>query len=144
MKIKNNVATLLLVASFGTTFAYGDCRDTINGCTIEQLVVLGSSAPTNNQDRINAYTMAIEKINLKIKELSTTSMPSSGITETSKQSCIDLKNNLVLGKSDIETGGEVSALQKYLIDGGYLPVAKPTGYYGSATAKAVSPKAIKW
>jgi peptidoglycan hydrolase-like protein with peptidoglycan-binding domain len=136
MKTKFLLVSFLSLFSFGTAFAYGDCRDTINGCTIEQLVVLGESAPTTKEDRINAYKSAIEKINIKIKELTSATSPTANM-DTAKLSCLDLKNNLVLGKTDSETGGEVSTLQKYLIDGGYLSTTKPTGYYGQATAKAV-------
>ncbi len=50
--------------------------------------------------------------------------------------CLNLKNPLVIGSTDEETNGEVSKLQRFLIDeSGYTgPVS---GYYGQLTAQAV-------
>ncbi len=153
MKTKFLLVSLLSLFSFGTAFAYGDCRDTINGCTIEQLVTLGGSAPTTKEDRISAYKSAIEKINIKIKELTETK---SIATSTMNESCLDLDTNLVLGKSDKETNGEVSRLQRFLgayksnkmyklypdnqIGASAEDFQPVSGYYGAKTAANV----VEW
>ncbi|MEY4747046.1 MAG: hypothetical protein RLZZ416_95 [Candidatus Parcubacteria bacterium] len=48
-------------------------------------------------------------------------------------SCLDLKNDLWIGKTDSMTNGEVTKLQRFL-------GVQPTGYYGNLTAEA----AMKW
>lgn len=52
-------------------------------------------------------------------------------------SCISLQNNLKLGSNDYHTNGEVSELQAFLANSGYLNSA-PTGYFGSMTKRAVA------
>ena len=58
-------------------------------------------------------------------------------TQDNSQDCIVLKNNLRLRSSDTNTQGEVTKLQQFLIDEGYLTLSKPTGYFGSGTRNAV-------
>lgn len=50
--------------------------------------------------------------------------------------CLDLKNNLRYRSLDMNTKGEVSALQDFLNTKGFL-TAEPTGFFSSATLKAV-------
>lgn len=133
MKFKLFLLAITPFVTFGLVHAYVDCRDTVAGCTITQLVDLGDTAPTTKEDRINAYKAAIAKINVKITELSTVQTGGS----VSNKSCLTLKNNLWIGKTDNETDGEVTLLQRHLINGGYLQLANPSGYYGNATAQAV-------
>jgi peptidoglycan hydrolase-like protein with peptidoglycan-binding domain len=47
-----------------------------------------------------------------------------------------IKNNLKMGSRDSSTNGDVTRLQAFLIQIGYLSSA-PTGYFGTATRKAV-------
>jgi len=54
---------------------------------------------------------------------------------TTSQS-LDLKNNLRLGSSDKSTSGEVTKLQKFLFEKGYLKVSA-NGYFGNLTRLAV-------
>lgn len=58
-------------------------------------------------------------------------------SEMSAGSCLDLKNNLVIGSTDAKTNGEVSKLQLFLKAKGFFPDAQGTGYYGQKTAEAV-------
>ena len=51
--------------------------------------------------------------------------------------CTNLTSNLYKGVGDSLTGGQVSALQSFLISNGYLRIAYPTGYFGAATTMAV-------
>ncbi len=50
--------------------------------------------------------------------------------------CANIIHTLRIGTDDERTNGDVTSLQSFLQDEGYLSV-DPTGYYGSATAKAV-------
>lgn len=52
--------------------------------------------------------------------------------------CTNLTSNLYSGVGDSLTGGQVSALQSFLISNGYLRIAYPTGYFGAATTIAVA------
>lgn len=52
--------------------------------------------------------------------------------------CIKLTGNLFIGSSDVTTGGQVSALQSFLISRGYLPIVAPTGFFGTLTVQAVA------
>ena len=54
----------------------------------------------------------------------------------SPSSCVNLAHNMQLGSRDARTGGDVSALQNYLIANGYL-TGSATGYYGRLTRQAV-------
>lgn len=122
--------SVLQIFVIGITYALVDCRETTNGCTISQLVDIGDTLPTSKEDRASAYRSAIKKINLKIDELEKSQTPTD-------QECVNLKNNLWLGKGDKETGGEVTLLQKFLVSQNYLDVANVSGYYGNKTAEAV-------
>ncbi len=62
--------------------------------------------------------------------------PTSGAIST----CLDIQNDLYVGKDDSTTNGEVSKLQRLLISTGDYPGARVTGYYGSLTAQAV----VRW
>ena len=153
--MKNNIIRLVVVSAFLPTllttqaFAYVDCRENTNGCSIEQLVSLCQSAPTSNEDKVSACKSAINKINEKIQlmsssnsdtfvwNISTVSSPDSGTSTMQTYSCLELKNNLQKGKFDSDTNGEVSKLQKFLKEQGYLSAQAPTGYYGQLTAEAV-------
>jgi peptidoglycan hydrolase-like protein with peptidoglycan-binding domain len=133
MKSKLFLYAIISTISFGTVYAYVDCRDTVTGCTVSQLIEIGDNAPTTKEDRVNAYKAAITKINAKIAQLELTQ---SGELKEGKN-CLTLKNNLWIGKTDDETNGEVTLLQQYLIDKGYLQLSSTSGYYGNATALAV-------
>lgn len=50
--------------------------------------------------------------------------------------CLVLKNNLIYGDRDSQTNGEVTQLQTFLHDNGYLTV-NPTGFFGVNTKSAV-------
>ncbi|MEI6352332.1 MAG: peptidoglycan-binding protein [Candidatus Nomurabacteria bacterium] len=63
---------------------------------------------------------------------------SFGFNFTHAQStCLDLTSNLKVGSTDSSTSGDVTQLQDFLYQGGYLSNS-PTGYFGLATKKAVA------
>lgn len=51
-------------------------------------------------------------------------------------SCVNIIYNLNAGSKDINTGGNVTILQKFLLQNNYLK-SNPTGFFGVATKKAV-------
>ena len=61
--------------------------------------------------------------------------PATNANVTSE--CLVLTHDLWIGKSDEDTGGEVSKLQLWLKAEGYFPDAQGTGYYGEKTAGAM-------
>jgi peptidoglycan hydrolase-like protein with peptidoglycan-binding domain len=50
--------------------------------------------------------------------------------------CANLTHNMRLGSNDTQVDGDVSGLQTFLQDEGYLKI-DPTGYFGNSTFKAV-------
>ena len=52
--------------------------------------------------------------------------------------CVSLTSNLYKGLKDVSSGGQISALQSFLIANDYLIISAPTGYYGAATYSAVA------
>ncbi len=56
--------------------------------------------------------------------------------QIAQNDCVDLKNNMSYRSRDARTNNEVSLLQNFLIDQGYLS-GESTGYYGTATRSAV-------
>ncbi len=123
---------LMLGLSATSVYAYVDCRES-TGCSIEQLVFLCQKAPTSPEDRVDACKEAVKMIQEKITLMTSTQVSPSGNATT----CLDLKNNLWIGKTDSGTSGEVSKLQKFLADQGFLSLSSLTGYYGPLTARAV-------
>ncbi len=59
------------------------------------------------------------------------------LTDEFETECVDLKYNLRLRSRDARTNGEVSVLQNFLIDEGYLLSDKPTGFFDVDTLAAV-------
>lgn len=51
--------------------------------------------------------------------------------------CVTITQTLSLGSSDSYTGGQVSALQRFLVTAGYLNASDVVGYFGKATSAAV-------
>lgn len=51
--------------------------------------------------------------------------------------CLNFSKNMKLGSRDQDTTGEVSALQKFLVQTGHLSSDSVTGYFGPKTQKAV-------
>lgn len=63
----------------------------------------------------------------------------SNTTTSTGGSCRSIANNLQYGSSDSTTGGQVSALQSFLVSKGFLtmPTGTPMGYFGGLTKTAV-------
>ena len=51
--------------------------------------------------------------------------------------CTDLSFSLRTGSTDALSAGQVSMLQSFLMSSSYLAIRVPTGYFGSATARAL-------
>jgi peptidoglycan hydrolase-like protein with peptidoglycan-binding domain len=117
------------------SFAYVDCRDTTNGCSVAQLVEISNQTFLTTQDRISALQQAITMLTTQISTLQ-----ASGGTNTSSATCVDLNNALVIGSTDATTNGEITKLQRFLLAAGAYPEAQITGYYGNLTAQAV----VRW
>jgi hypothetical protein len=99
--------TILLTASFVS--AYVDCRENINGCSIEQLIGLCQSSPNGNQDKINACKNAVTKINERISYL-------TNVAVNVDSSCQKITNKMWLRTSrinDSQVNGDVSRMQKF-------------------------------
>src|SRR3989338_7548845 len=134
-----------------SALAFTSCRDTDKGCTLEQLVQLNNDAVSlglATSERIVIMQEMIVKLTTQIEQLQ-----SSGNTNTSAATCLDLNNAMVIGSTDATTNGEVSKLQRFL--GAYkLSVMDPnsdsgippgelqpvTGNYDSTTAASV----VQW
>ena len=128
----------VLIAFPVSALAFTSCRDTDKGCTLEQLVQLNNDAVSlglATSERIVIMQEMIVKLTTQIAQLQ-----SSGNTNTSSATCLDLNNALVIGSTDATTNGEVSKLQQFLISAGVYPEARITGYYGTLTAQAV----VRW
>ena len=59
-----------------------------------------------------------------------------GDVDDNQDSCVNLTNNLRFRARDTQVNGEVSDLQDFLIDEGYMKGVS-TGYFGKATIKSV-------
>lgn len=65
----------------------------------------------------------------------TTAQP---VYATNPGNCFNLTSNLYKGLRDTSVGGQISALQSFLISQRYLSISAPTGYFGALTAQAVA------
>ena len=139
--MKRNLGILfaaILIVLPVSAFALVTCRDTVNGCTLDQLVQLNSDAVAlglATEERIQIMQELVVKLTAQIAVLQTI-----GSSSTPRATCLDIRNDLYIGKSDSTTNGEVSKLQGFLIEAGVYPEALITGYYGSLTANAV----VRW
>ncbi len=57
--------------------------------------------------------------------------------------CANITHPLRVGSNDEQTNGDVTSLQSFLQDEGYLSI-DPTGYYGNVTARAVKKFQLKY
>ncbi len=112
------------------------CRDTTNGCTLEQNLSLIAQA---NAYWGNDQTELLEVLKQTVLQL-TAKMAQLQTGQANTSQCLDLNNALVMGSTDSATSGEVSKLQQFLIHQGVFPEASVTGYYGNLTAQAV----VRW
>lgn len=81
------------------------------------------------------FLMIFSFINLQNGLVSAQTVDSSNIYN-GKLGCVTISNNLGYGSRDSYTNGEVSDLQFFLQDRGYLNI-EPTGYFGRITQSAV-------
>ena len=87
-----------------------------------------SALSADTQSQIDMLLTKIKQLQALIVQLQNGSNQSS---------CITLNNTLTLGSKDTPSGYDVSRLQKYLIQKGYLNADSATGYFGFLTAQAV-------
>ena len=120
------------------TAALVTCRDTDKGCSLEQNLQLIKDANAMGLSRVELIDILQEAVQQLSDQLALLS--SGGRTIN----CVDLQSDLWIGKTDATTGGEVSKLQRFLLNQGYGDSASdfrnPTGYYGDLTAGMV----VKW
>ncbi len=112
-----------------------------------------TNSSTTISERIALYQWVVDILSDRIKNLKESQKQNNTPVNPLDINCLDLKNNLLLGKSDKETNGEVSKLQQFI--GNYkfnkLYTLAPenqsgaraedlqpvTGYYGAKTATNV-------
>lgn len=109
----------------------------------------GSDGGTDVASKIASLLAQIKTLQDLLAKLQggTTGTGSSNLDFDFEKSCKIIKNNLWLGRTDAETNSEVSLLQRFLIESGYLNTSAPTGYYGTITADAVyryQKEVLKW
>lgn len=112
-----------------------------------------TASSTAISEKIVLYQWVVDTLSDKIKNLKESQKQNNAPVNPLDINCLDLKNNLLLGKSDKETDGEVSKLQQFLGKyksnkiytlypnnqmGASAEDFQPvTGYYGSKTAMNV-------
>src|SRR3989344_74805 len=116
-KLLCGLALLGTLLTAPAAFAYSDCRDTTTGCTVEQLIAICGSAATSAEDRMSACRQAISMLQARLQSSVSQSM-----------ACVDLTYDLWIRKTDGETGGEDSKLQRFLVCAGVYPEATITSY----------------
>jgi len=92
-------------------------------------------------DQINDLQAQVQSLLAQIVALKGhSSQPSSAASAqssaTNQGQCVTLSHNLHVGSTDAISGGDVTTLQRFLIDQGYLHAAA-TGYFGALTQAAV-------
>ena len=88
-----------------------------------------SALSADTQSQIDMLLTKIKQLQALIVQLQNGSNQSS---------CITLNNTLTLGSKDTPSGYDVSRLQKYLIQKGYLNADSATGYEGPQQSHASS------
>jgi len=111
--MKKTLIVLTILLASNNVFAYVDCRENINGCSIEQLVSLCQSSPNGNLDKVSACKSAISKIQERVDYLAN-AVPMNDVT------CQQVTNKLWIGKTDADTNGDVSRVQNFLKKLGYI------------------------
>lgn len=129
------------------------------------LAVVAVPASTHAQSQVEELTMQISSLLSIISDLQARLIQATGrttgstsvnllsddsndtderkITEflvddsVSSASCVKLSNNLRKGDTDDSKNGQVSKLQRFLFDQNLLEDSEATGYFGTATRKAV-------
>lgn len=107
--------------------AYVDCRENINGCTVEQLVSLCYTAPTSPADKTLACSGAIDALQKQI----------AVIASSTSDACKKVSQTLKVGSTDITTNGSVTRVQNFLRKLGYATY-DADGKYGSYDVDAVA------
>lgn len=85
------------------------------------------------------YIATLLALGISFAGISGSSFAQSDSEGDTIETCITLTTRLSYGSSDSAIGGQVSALQEFLIEKGLLTTAsgRPTGFYGRLTAFAV-------
>lgn len=98
------------------------------------LVPSFASASTLTTDQVNAILSLLQSFGADQATMDSVKTALAGVAVTPPSpSCISFTRDLDVGS----TGADVTALQNYLIDKGYLAAGNATGYYGSLTSAAV-------
>jgi len=100
---------LTILLTVFTANAYVDCRDTINSCSIPQLVDLCLNSPIGDSDKVANCQSAVKKLQERLEGFA-----NSG--KFPENSCQKITNKMWLRTSrmtDAQTNGDVSRLQNF-------------------------------
>ena len=122
------ISALPFVASATVT-----CRDTIQGCSLEQnlelIKQLDSTDPLFRPELLSILQETVKQLMAKLAAATP--------AQTTASSCLNLNHDLLIDINDELTEGEVSKLQRFLVAQGVYPEARIPGYYGTLPARAV-------
>ena len=130
--------TFIKNSSFGAKIAMSAI-----GVAFAITLLFSSSAPANaalTTSQVDAIIGLLQSFGAEQSVVDNVYVSLTGTTPSggSSSSCLNLQNNLWLGLSDSETGGDVTKLQKFLAqDSNVYPEGEITGYYGPLTLEAV-------
>jgi hypothetical protein len=143
------VSSILLTCSF-TAFAYSTAPSSLDTYILTPSKEIIESATGKDYylkvleqesqgTRMNIESLQnyLDSVNKKIQEYKSTNGNTSSELFDFEKSCKIIKNNLWIGRTDKETNGEVTLLQKLLVLHKYLSPSDVTGYYGPRTSAAV-------
>lgn len=105
-------------------------------CALIALPIVASADTLSDlQTKLQSLLSQVASVQAQITSLQAQTSSASTVAHSD---CLSLSNTLSLGTTDTRTDGEVSKLQRFLAQSPSLyPEGLVTGYFGSATARAV-------
>lgn len=101
------------------------------------LVLAENNEIVELQAKLKMALELVASLEAQIKNLSDSNIKDKVIENKEVMTCVSINSTLVRGKTDKETGGEVSKLQEFLKSTGDYTGTTATGYFGPITEKAV-------
>ena len=104
--------------------------------------LLASAPATTSADIVSDIKAKINDLLAQVKVLQQQldEIQKNPPSEPNNKTCIELRYRLYFGLNDVVTGGEVSKLQEFLKEEGFLNITNATGFFGQATEGALK----KW
>src|SRR3989344_297571 len=101
-----------------------------------------STGGTDVASKIASLLAQIKTLHDLIAQLTGGTSSATQLTSSVQRghACINLRNDLWIGKGDNDTEGEVTLLQQFLVSEDVYPERIISGYYGNLTAQAV----VRW